>query len=331
MNRRTMIRLGALGAAAAALPVRLPAADGADFRVVAAGLGFPEGPATLRDGSVLFVEIARGKLSRAWPDGRVTTVAALGGGPNGCAIGPDGAAYIANDGGLAFHEADGRTMVAGVPPTYLGGSIQRVDLKTGAFRTLYDAVGNNRLKGPNDIVFDAWGGFWFTDTGKGYARTRDHGGLYWGMPDGSALREIAYPLLTPNGIALGADRRTLYVALSEKRQILAYTLTGPGQVEMAGGVPKTRLFASLGGDMSIDNIAVEESGNLLLAAVRQGAILTVNPAGEVIETVKLPDPVVTAMAFGGADRRTLYVTLSSTGRVVALKWPRAGLKPVFAA
>ncbi|SDC82917.1 gluconolactonase [Sphingomonas sp. YR710] len=326
IDRRRALGLGMAGLATALLP-RAAFAD--PPRILASGLGFPEGPVALADGSVLFVEIARGRLSRAWPDGRVTVVADLGGGPNGCAIGPDKAAYIANDGGIAFRSTDGRTMVAGVPPTYIGGSIQRVDLETGAFRTLYDGLGGNRLKGPNDIVFDEWGGFWFTDTGKGYARSRDHGGLYWGKADGSELREIAYPLLTPNGISLGVDRRTLFVALSEKRQIVAYTLIGPGQVEMVNGAPKTRLVASLGGDMSIDNIAVEQSGNLVIAAVRQGAVLTVNPAGEVIETVKLPDPVVTAMAFGGPDMRTLFVTLSSTGQIAMLRWPRPGQKSVF--
>jgi gluconolactonase len=330
IGRRNLLALGA-GAAASALMPRRTLAAGATPRVVASGLGFPEGPVALLDGSVLFVEIARGKLSRAWPDGRVTTVADLGGGPNGAAIGPDKAAYVANDGGLAFRSAEGRTMVAGVPPAYVGGSIQRVDLATGTFRTLYDGLGGNRLKGPNDIVFDEWGGLWFTDTGKGYARTRDHGGLYWGKADGSELREIAYPLLTPNGIALGPDRRTLYVALSEKRQIAAYTLIGPGQVETANGAPETRLVASLGGDMSIDNIAVEANGNLVLAAVRQGAVLTLDRAGQVIETVRLPDPVVTAMAFGGADMKTLFVTLSSSGQIVAVPWPRAGLSSVFRA
>jgi gluconolactonase len=329
IERRNLLKLGA--AAVATVASRRVLADAGSHRVFASGLGFPEGPVTLLDGSVLFVEIARGRLSRAWPNGSVTTVADLGGGPNGVAIGPDGMAYVANDGGLAFRSANGRMMVAGVPATYAGGSIQRVDLATGKFVTLYDALGSNRLKGPNDIVFDQWGGMWFTDTGKGYVRMRDHGGLYWAKADSSELREIAYPLLTPNGIALGTDRRTLFVALSDKRQIVAYTLTGPGQVEMADGVPRTRLVASLGGDMLIDNIAVEASGNLVLAAVRQGAVLTMNPAGEVIETVRLPDPVVTAMAFGGADMKTLFVTLSSTGQIVSLPWPRAGVRPVFQA
>jgi gluconolactonase len=329
LARRKVLAMGAAGVTAAFAPRSAHAAG--NGRVLVSGLGFPEGPVALQDGGLLFVDIARGTLNRASPDGRIAMVAETGGGPNGAAIGPDGAAYVANDGGLAFRTIDGRTLVSGVPPEYVGGSIQRVDLGTGAVRTIYDGLGEHRLKGPNDIVFDEWGGFWFTDTGKFYGRTRDHGGLYWGIPDGSQLREIAYPLLTPNGIALGPDRRTLYVALSDKRQIVACTLIGPGQVKMADGRPVMRVVASLGGDFSIDNIAVEANGNLVLAAVRMGAILTVNQRGEIIETVRLPDPVVTAMAFGGEDMKTLFVTLSSTGRIMALPWPRAGQPAVYRA
>ena len=62
------------------------------LREIATGLKFPEGPVALPDGDVLLVEIQRGTLSRVRPDGRVTVVAHTGGGPNGAAIGPDGAA-----------------------------------------------------------------------------------------------------------------------------------------------------------------------------------------------------------------------------------------------
>ena len=78
------------------------------LREVASGLQFPEGPVAMADGSVLVVEIARGTLSRVTPDGRIHVVADLGGGPNGAAIGPDGAVYVCNNGGFRWHtEADG--------------------------------------------------------------------------------------------------------------------------------------------------------------------------------------------------------------------------------
>ena len=72
------------------------------LREVASGLQFPEGPVAMADGSVLVVEIARGTLSRVTPDGRIHVVADLGGGPNGAAIGPDGAVYVCNNGGFSW-------------------------------------------------------------------------------------------------------------------------------------------------------------------------------------------------------------------------------------
>ena len=58
------------------------------------------------------------------------------------------------------------------------------------------------LSGPNDIVFDRSGGFWFTDTGKLFPRTTSRGGIYYAQPDGSSIREVLYPREFPNGIAL---------------------------------------------------------------------------------------------------------------------------------
>jgi gluconolactonase len=298
-------------------------------RELASGLFFPEGVCALGSGDLLFVEIGARHLCRLTAGGQLSTVATLGGGPNGCAIGPDGAAYVANDGGLTFRRSSGRNFVSGVPEDYVHGSIQRVDLRTGAASTLYTRAGANSLKGPNDLLFDSWGGIWFTDTGKMRERERDLGGLYWTKSDGSEIREVVFPLNAPNGIALGTDRRTLYVALSDKRQIVAYTLTGPGQIETENGMPRQRLFSAPAGGFSIDNIAVEESGAIVAAAVGYGGLVTIGPDGEVKSTMKLDDPIVTAMAFGGPDRKTLYVTLSSTGRIVAIDWPRPGLTSTF--
>src|SRR5215475_2316182 len=100
------------------------------FEVVAEGLQFPEGPIAVADGSVVLVEIKRGTLSRVTSDGRIEVVAELGGGPNGAAVGPDGAVYVCNNGGFAWADRDdGITAPHGVAPDYVSGSIQRVDLR----------------------------------------------------------------------------------------------------------------------------------------------------------------------------------------------------------
>ena len=137
------------------------------IREIARGLQFPEGPVALDDGSVLLVEIARGTLSRVTPDGRISVVADLGGGPNGAAIGPDGAVYVCNNGGFKWHtEADGTQRPVSQADDYSGGRIERISLTTGRAERLYESVEGLGLRGPNDLVFDAHGGFYFTDLGK---------------------------------------------------------------------------------------------------------------------------------------------------------------------
>lgn len=325
LGRRAFIGSAVAGLAAVRLGAGAPA-----MTTVASGLAFPEGLCPLAGGDLLFVEIAGKRLCRWSARGGVAAVAELGGGPNGCAIGPDGKAYVANNGGLDFRRLpDGRLVVAGVAGDYAGGSIQRVDLATGRAETLYTRCGDYRLNGPNDIVFDGGPGFWFTDTGKIRKRDRDQGGLYWARADGSEIREIAFPLNAPNGIALSPDRKRLLVALSDKRQVVAFDIVGPGQLRTVGGVPASQVIASPAGAFSIDNIAVEADGGLVLSAVGLGGVVGVDARGRTRATRLLGDPVVTCPAFDRRNPRQLYVALSSTGRIVRLDWPRAGTLPVF--
>jgi gluconolactonase len=109
----------------------------AEIREVASGLQFPEGPVAMPDGSVLLVEIRGRRLSRVATDGTVAVVAELGGGPNGVAIGPDGKAYVCNNGGFEWHDVGGLVLPGNQPADYAGGSIQRVDLQTGEVDVLY--------------------------------------------------------------------------------------------------------------------------------------------------------------------------------------------------
>src|SRR3954463_13991636 len=118
-----------------------------EFELVAEGLKFPEGPIAMADGSVVLVEIQRQTLSRVHPDGKIEVIAELGGGPNGAAVGPDGAFYVCNNGGLQGHDRGGITAPGHQPADYSGGRIQRVT-PDGQVTDLYTEVDGLPLNGP---------------------------------------------------------------------------------------------------------------------------------------------------------------------------------------
>jgi gluconolactonase len=297
-------------------------------RVVATGLCFPEGPVAVSDGSIVLVEIERQTLSQVRPDGTVQVIARTGGGPNGAALGPDGAFYLCNNGGFAWRLEENLFRPAMVSSDYVSGSIQRVDPRSGAVTVLYDRCGDNRLNGPNDLVFDANGGFYFTDLGKTRARDRDNGVIYYARADGSRIVEVAAPLLTPNGIGLSPDGRVLYVAETEPARLWAFDISEPGVVVKQGWPSPHggRLVAGLPGFQRFDSLAVEASGNVCIATLISGCISVIAPDGRLVRQVPTGDPVTTNICFGGPDLRTAYVTLSGTGQLVALDWPDAGLR-----
>ena len=300
------------------------------IREIAGGLQFPEGPVALDDGSVLVVEIARGTLTRVTPDGRTIVVATLGGGPNGAAIGPDGAVYICNNGGFSWHrDADGGLRPVGQPDDYSGGRIERVKLSGGKVERLYDRCDEHGLRGPNDLVFDGQGGFWFSDLGKVRARGRDHGGVYYARADGTLVREVIHPILTPNGVGLSPDGQTLYVAETETARLWSFAIPAPGSLAKApwpsphGG----RLVVGVGGYQRFDSLKVDAEGNILVATLINGGITIVSPTAASVRHFPMPDRYTTNLCFGGRDLQTLFVTLSMTGRLVAIDdWPVPGLR-----
>ena len=289
---------------------------------VASGLLFPEGPIWMPDGSVILVEIKRGTLSRVQPDGTVEVVAETGGGPNGAAIGPDGAVYVCNNGGFEWTDVSGLTLPGNQPADYETGSIQRVDLETGRVDTLYTECDGHRLCGPNDLVFDSQGGFWFTDHGKTRKRDRDRGGIYYALPDGSSIIEAAHPLDSPNGIGLSPDQKCLYAAETHTGRLFAWDLAGPGRI---AGSSRGRVVAGLPGHQLLDSLALDAQGNVCVATIVNGGVTIFAPDGSKTEHVAMPDPLTTNICFGGEGLRTAWITLSGTGRLVKTDWPTPGL------
>ncbi|HMO45962.1 MAG TPA: SMP-30/gluconolactonase/LRE family protein [Rubrivivax sp.] len=298
------------------------------LREIGSGLYFPEGPVAMPDGSVILTEIGGRKVSRVYPDGKVSTVAEVGGGPNGAAIGPDGALYVCNNGGQNFSIVQGITFPGDQSEDYAGGSIQRVDLATGKFETLYTHCGDLRLKSPNDLVFDRHGGFYFSDHGKMRHRDRDRGAVYYAKADGSSIAEVAFPMDGPNGVGLSPDGKTLYVAETWSRQFWAFAIEGPGKL---GRDPKA-LFAHGGKFMAgapgfrfFDSLAIDAEGFICIASPGEGVISVYAPDGKLAEVVETGDPLLTNICFGGPGLKTAYLTLAGTGRLVAMDWPRPGL------
>ncbi len=298
--------------------------------IVTEGLAFPEGPIAMDDGSVVVVEIAAGRLTRVTPDGGKHVVATPGGGPNGAAIGPDGAIYVCNNGGFAWSQMDGMLIPGNAAADYEIGRIERIDIATGKVDRLYDHCDGRPLSGPNDIVFDKAGGMWFTDLGKHHHRSTDHGGLYYATPDGKSIVCAVYgPHL--NGVGLSPDEKTVYAAVTHERILLAFDITGPGEVVASplAAVPG-RVVTSWPGKTLLDSLAMEANGNIAQATlVERAGVCSVDPLTGAQEDFAFPDLLTTNIAFGGADMMDAWVCLSTTGKLARCRWPRPGLRLNF--
>ncbi|MGR3321561.1 MAG: SMP-30/gluconolactonase/LRE family protein [Pseudooceanicola sp.] len=300
-----------------------------EFNVVCRGLDFPEGPIAMDDGSVILVEIKGQALTRVWPDGTREVIARLGGGPNDAAIGLDGAVYVCNNGGFAWNERDGLTLPGGMAEDYVTGSIQRVDLETGKVDTLCTECDGDPLRGPNDIVFDAEGGFYFTDLGKSTREYMHHGAFYYAKPDGSHINRVVGPLITPNGIGLSPDGSSVYVAETRTSRVWGFDVTAPGQVARPEGFRPGRLLTTLPDYQLLDSLAVQADGRICVATLMRGGISIVGEDGSV-EYVQFPgDPYITNICFGGSDMRDAWITASGTGTLYRVRWSYPGLRLNF--
>jgi gluconolactonase len=305
------------------------------YRVVCDGLRFPEGPLELPGGDILVTEIFSGRLTRVTQSGEKSTFAATGGGPNGAAIGPDGAIYVTQNGGIewsgGFNTSRFPWYKAGDEPSKpMEGCIQRV-APDGQVTVLYRDCDGEPLKAPNDLVFDADGNFYFTDLGKTRARSRDRTGLYYASPDGRAIREVVFPAESPNGCALSPDGKTLYYGETATGRVWACELSGPGQMarrHCLGNVPG----APPSNAASCDSMCVDAEGSVCQATIANGGITVIPTDGREMWHVPTGDYLTTNCCFGGPDLRTLYVTISTRGELLAFdNWPVAGHRLHFQA
>ena len=294
-----------------------------DVRVLADGLEFPEGPIAMADGSVLVVEIVGGRLTRVAADGTKTTVAEVGDGPNGAAIGPDGNVYICNNGGMS-------------PGTSGRGRIQKVILATGEVTDLYTECDDRKLVAPNDIVFDPTGNFWFTDFGGD--------AIYYAGIDGASIKCVIPHVDAPNGIGISPDGRTLYWAETHTRMVQRREITAPGILKDAPGAGVSAFFRTMTMDewslvvglpnsMGLDSLAIDANGHILVGTLLDSGITDVDPDDGTFVLRTLPaevaDRAVTNICFGGPDMKTAYLTLSISGKLISCSWDTPGLPLEF--
>ncbi|MGI9426348.1 MAG: SMP-30/gluconolactonase/LRE family protein [Hyphomicrobiaceae bacterium] len=297
------------------------------MREITRELRFPEGPVSLADGSIIVVEIAAGRLTRVSKSGEHSVIAETGGGPNGAAIGPDGRCYVCNNGGMTFRERGDRLFpMPAEDDSTATGWIDAVDLVTGTIETLYHECEGSPLTAPNDLVFDHNGGMWFTDHGKLRRTSRDRGAVYYARADGRSIQRAIAPMDSPNGIGLSPDGSWLYVAETHPGRLWAYRISGPGEIERVEGPAPWehgRLIANPPGYCLLDSLAVDAEGNICVGTI-PGALHVIAPDGRSVRRMDMPDLMPTNICFDSAGTHVAYVTLSATGRLVAIPWHTAG-------
>ncbi len=266
--------------------------------VLAEGLRFPEGPVWLGPERVTVTEIA-GQCISLWDHGQVSRVAMTGGGPNGATLGPDGALYVSNNGGISLgHEGLHRTPDCG------NGRIQRVTL-AGEVRDVATALPGPPPNRPNDLCFGPDGLLYYTDPHN----WEDLANLGTGRVGRTSLdgrvELVAEIPGFPNGIAFGPDDR-LYVAQSLTQHILVME-------PKPGAVPAE--FCKLP-DGYPDGFCFDRAGRLYVAGSLGDVLIVFEPDGRVRETIEMGKGSEPTNCCIGDGR--LYVTLSGPGQLVAL-------------
>jgi gluconolactonase len=257
----------------------------------AKGFVFPEGPAFDRKGNLFVVNVDTGQIHRISPEGRIDPFVHTGGAPNGAAFHADGDLYV----------ADRRKGIIAISPE-------------GNVRMVVDRCQGKEFNGPNDLVFDSGGNLYFTDP-HGSSAENPFGCVYRVSPRGE-MSCLAAGLAFPNGLVLSEDEKSLFVADTRKNRILRYVLNPP---------VRSYVFAHLNGGWGPDGMALDAAGNLYVAHYGGGEVIILDRRGEVVERVPVGGLYPTNVAFGGPNRRTLYVTEVETGSVYRFDTDHPGL------
>ena len=128
--------------------------------------------------------------------------------------------------------------------------------------------------------------------------------MYYARPDGSHISAQRIDQITPNGVALSADERTLYWSDSMLQKLWAAEIVRPGELAPAPAGPAPgRAVVTLPGMQWPDSMAMEADGRVCIATIFSGVVTIVDPRTGSFEEVAFPDPITTNVALGGVDRR----------------------------
>jgi len=259
---------------------------------------FLEGPAFDRAGNLWVTDIPHGRIFRISPALDWTLVAEYDGWPNGIAIHRDGSLWITD---------------------YRKGLL-RLDPRTGAITTVLGHRNSESLKGVNDLVFDAGGNCYFTDQGQ--TGLHDPSGRVYRLHPDGRLDCLMANVPSPNGIALDAAGRTLFVAVTRANAVWRGPLLADGSISKVGA------FRTFFGTSGPDGLAMDAEGRLVVAHASLGGAFVLNAKGEVTHFVRsAAGSTVTNVAFRPATS-TLVMTESESGSILEASLPAAGL-PLF--
>lgn len=265
-----------------------------NVRVLATGLGWPEGPCLLPEDAIAFVEMYRSQVSVFRPGRGVAQLAWTGGGPNAAILGSDGCLYVTQNGGVdGPWQAEVR-----MPP-----SIQRID-EAGKVEVLLTEVDGHALRAPNDLAFGPDGRLYFTDPGQYEPESPSIPGRVLAIDSAGVGEVIAeLPPVYPNGILVRPDGTVIWTE-SYTRTVRCRTADGP-IVELCRWSDPSHVP---------DGLKADNEGNLYVTTTASAGIHVLHPDGTAAQFLAAGD-VPTNCVFRGSE---LIVTGGGhTGTAVA--------------
>lgn len=197
--------------------------------------------------------------------------------------------------GIRFNRA-GEMFIADYPKH----NILKVDMNN---RTISVHAHEPKMNQPNDIAIDDQDRLYASDP-----NWKEGTGNLWRIDTDGKVTLLEENMGTTNGVEVSPDNKTLYVNESVQRNVWAYDLAPDGSVS------NKRILITFP-DFGMDGMRCDEAGNLYITRHGKGAVAVVSPAGKLLYEVTLTGKNPTNLAFGGADGKTVYVTIQDQGNI----------------